>query len=167
MNANGKQPIGQYSIDVKTLVDQGKEVAVSGMWLYDEMRQATGRNPQGSLRSALGRARRILERDYNVVFGVVKNVCLMHLTDEETIKSGQPTIDHIRRMSKRAGRRITSLKDPTSVRTDLQLRQYTELSLFLALAHMTTGKQVARLEKKIKESKKELPLAKTLEAFKE
>lgn len=166
-NGTAKRHIGSTSIDTRTLVALMVKVPVGESITYQDLSSAIGRNVQGAARSVLESARHICERDYNIVFGVVQNVGLKHLTDTETINTGQAGIDHIRRTARKTARRIASLKDPNSVPNESKVRQFTYLSVAGALVHMTQQKQITRLEVKVGQAAKELPLAKTLEAFKE
>jgi hypothetical protein len=162
-----KRYIGQVSTDTRALVDAGKLIAVGSVWPYEEMTAILGRDIQGDARSVLESARRIMEREYNIVFGVIRNVGLKHLTDDEAINTGQGTIDHNRRMSRRAAKRIASLKSPETVSQAAQTKQFTFLSLFGAIVHMTRPRQIEKLSSRVEAAHKELPLAKTLDAFKE
>jgi hypothetical protein len=165
--AERKRYIGQVSADTRALVDVGNLIAVGSVWHYDEMTAILGRDIQGDARSVLESARRILEREYNIVFGVVRDVGLKHLTDEEAINTGQETVEHNRRMARKAAKRIASLKSPETVSQAAQTKQFTFLSLFGAIVHMTRPRQIEKLSGRVEAAHKELPLAKTLDAFKE
>ena len=168
MATNGnRQPIGSLAIDTKQLVDRMTKTKPEELLTYEELSLLIGRNVQGVARGNLATARHICQKQYNIVFGVIPNVGIKHLNDIDTINTGQSSIDHIRRTARRAAHRIVSLKDPDAVPNDIKIRQFTYLSVAGALVHMTQNKQVKKLEGKISEGQKELPLAKTLEAFKE
>lgn len=166
-NLKSKRCIGSISIDTKTVVNVLKDIPVGGFIEYDTISSSIGRNVQGVARGVLESARRICEREYNIVFGVVLNKGLRHLTDEETAKLARPWFDHVRRGSRRTARRIASIKDGASISQEAMREQFTGLSLIGALVHMTTGKKIARLEGKVEEAARELPLQKTLDAFRE
>ena len=168
MSTNGnKRYIGALSIDTKQLVEFLAKTPVGQIAAYADLSSLVGRNVQGTARSALETARHICEREYNAVFGVVMNVGLKHLTDTEAINTAVPAFNHVRRTMRKTARRITALKDPETVPDDIKIRQFTYLSAAGALVHMTQQKQIARLEGKVQKAARELPLAKTLEAFNE
>ena len=168
MSKNGdKRPIGSLAIDSKQLVERMAATKPEEVLTYEEMSLLIGRNVQTAARGNLATARHICQKQYNIVFGVIPNIGIKHLNDVDTINTGQSSIDHIRRTARRAAHRIVSLKDPDSVPNEVKIRQFTYLSVAGALVHMTQSKQVAKLESKVAEGQKELPLAKTLEAFKE
>lgn len=166
-NRKNKRHIGSISIDTKTIVGALKDIPVGGFVEYGTLSSAIGRNVQGIARGVLESARRICEREYSIVFGVVFSKGLKHLTDEETAKLARPWFDHVRRGSRRTARRIASIKDGASISQEAMREQFTGLSLMGALMHMTTGRQIARLEGKVEEAARELPLQKTLDAFRE
>lgn len=167
MTPTTKRPTFARSIDTDVLVQRLINTQPGDTVGYAELSQLVGRDVQGDARSVLDSARAILERDANIVTGTVRGVGIRHLTDTDTINTGQLTIEHVRRVSRATARRIATLKDPASVPVNVRARQYAYLSTFGAFVHMTRPSKTRKIEAIARQAMKELPLARTLEAFKD
>lgn len=167
MATTTKHPTFSRSIDTDILVQRLMNTQPGDIVGYDEMRDLIGRDVQGDARSVLESARTILERDVSIVTGTIRGVGIQHLTDTDTILTGQASINHIRRVSRTTARRIATLKNPNSVPTDIRARQYALLSTFGAFVQMTRPSKTRKIEAIARQAMKELPLTRTLEAFKD
>jgi hypothetical protein len=162
---NGKRPIALLSIDAKLLYERLIQVEVGAEITNKELSDIIGRNVQESGRGVLATARRKAQREDQIVFGIVRNVGLKRLTDAEIVNSGERSIEHHRRSSKRAGRRLTCVQHFDALPPEVQTRHNAQASYFGLVAHLSTTRQMKRLEEKV--SNGVLPLQRTLEAFKD
>ena len=160
---NDKRPIGQLSIDAKTLMDRLRLAAVGTTVRYSELNELIGRDVQGTARSCLQTARRRLLRE-GIDFGVLLNEGLKRLNTFEQVQTGYAANRHTVRHNRRARRRIMAAKYEELSEKDKNTRNAFLLSMRMAEL-VATEKTIKRLEKAADEVKKPLSLAATLEMF--
>jgi len=165
ITSESKRHIGQVTWDTKALADRLAKAKTGELITYEELSGLIGRNVQAIARSNMESARDIVMRDGQIVFGVVRNIGLKRLNAAETVQTGQDSVDHIRRTSKRALRRITSL-EYEALPNEMKIKHNMYASAFGVLAHMMGAPQMRRLEGRVEAAHDRLPLMKTLEAFK-
>jgi hypothetical protein len=85
---------------------------------YLEMSEAIGRNVQKEARSALDRARRIVERQHGLVFRPVLNVGMRCLPDIDTAKTATSALTRIRNTAKRAVKTLKTIKSTEGWKLD-------------------------------------------------
>lgn len=156
--------IHEISVDARMVYERLLTTSVGEVVTYDELTKLIGRNTQNSGRPVIATARRKAMNEHRMVFAAVRNIGFKRLNDGEIVETAQHDVDKIRRTSRRAGRRLTTV-DFDALSNDKKIRHNTYLSMFGALASMTTGGTVKAIEKEVTKAHSALPLAKTLEAF--
>lgn len=157
--------IPQLSVDVRMIFDRLVAAEIGDTISYAEINDMLGRKGKDPAQSVISSARRKALNEHRMVFAAVAKVGIKRLSDVEVVDTSEFSIDKVRRASRRAARRIASVNFD-ALPNDKKIRHNTYLSMFGALASITTGASMKKLEGKIAESKMQLPLAKTLEAFK-
>jgi len=142
--------IPEMSVDARTLMERLQRCQVDETVSYEELSILIGRDVQRDVRYLLATARlRLLEDDDNpMYFGAVTNVGLKRLAAIDLVGTGEQSLQHIRRTSRRAARvqAIVPLQELDAV-TKRNALFYQ--SMFGVLTCMTQHKVVKALETKV------------------
>ena len=157
----------ELSQDTKFIYQRLQAAAPGETVTYSELADLVGRpcHPGASGYGALFSARKIAERDDKIVFGAVRKIGLKRLTDEEIVGSGIAAVASIRRTAKRGAKRV-ACADYAKLDRDSQVQHNAHLSVLGALYQATKPSALRRVETQVQTAQEQLPLAKTLEAFK-
>lgn len=158
--------IPQMSVDTRMLYERLKECDVGHTIPYQELSKIIGREVTGKARSVLATARRKAMTTDRMVFACVYKVGVKRLTDVDIVETSEDCVRRVRKASTRAVRRITTV-DFAKLPNEAKVKHNTYLSVFGALASFTQSGALKAIEKKIGDSKEALPLAKTLEVFRD
>ncbi len=165
MNNTLVRPNGLIGIDTKTIYDRMCSAEIGELITYHEMNVLIGRNTQGNARSILEAARRKAITS-GIVFGVVQNVGVKRLSDDEVGLTSMNVIGRTRRMSKREIRRLAAA-DPAKMSQASRSLCDLGLSYHGIVAHLGADKQLKRIESAVSKTGSALPTAKMLEALKD
>lgn len=160
-------PTFRLSQDTRCLIDRllalrdqpGKLVT------YKELSDELGQDVQTSAWAAVASARRYLLREHQLVFGIVRNQGLQLLSDSEKVQTDASFLSRIRRTARRGAATQFAVVDFTALKRDEQIRHNVAVSAFGAMIHFSKPTAMKKLEERVSETQKALPLAKTLEAF--
>jgi hypothetical protein len=161
------RPIGLLSIDVKTIYDLLARCSVGDVIAYATMQAAIGRSVTGTGRWILASARRRALHQNAMLFGSVSKVGVKRLSDPEIVDTGKDAVDRIHRITNKSARNMTAIRDFDALPTESKVRHNTYLSALALLGHISKEKQLKRLQEKVNKEQVALPLAKTLEAFRD
>lgn len=103
---SGKRTIGEVTSETLALYGHLKTLPIGAVVTYDDLTAIVGRNVQESARSALQTARRMCQRDHQIVFSPVVGYGLKRLNDNQIVSSADGDIKRIHRS---AGRGIKKL----------------------------------------------------------
>ena len=159
------KPLFQQSFETQAAIACLEDVAVGGLVKYLVLSEAMGVVAQAGGQASIRSARRYLERESDMVFGVIRGVGLKRLNDIEIIGTGAEGLAKSRRAARRAGRRMTCVVFEKLARPD-QIRQQAYRSLFNAMDALGKATSVRKLEATVTKTQRVLPLNATLEAFK-
>jgi hypothetical protein len=165
MRTEMARSIPELSIDTKLLVDRLAKVQPGETITNEQLSEVIGRDVRNGAYSCLYSARAIVQRDHQVVFGTVRGVGLKRLGNTEIVNSGRGDLDRVRRTMRRAAKKMTAV-DYDALPNSERIMHNAYLSTFSALAHATKGSSVKKVASQVEQSKEQLPLAATLEAFK-
>lgn len=158
--------IASLSIDAKVIYDRLKTAIVGELIPYKELNDLVDRNLQKD-RGPLTTARRIAQRNDQVVFDCVLNSGLRRLSDVEVVGTGAQTVRRIRSAAKNGARKITSVKDYAGLPNESKIEHNMYASVFGAVYAAMAPKRLEKVSQRvIANDSSQLPLAKTLEAFK-
>lgn len=159
-----KKPRFEIATDTRLLyaalvaVKPGEEITYAAL-SKDMGRPIGGGDPY--LQSAL---RRAFAMD-GAVFDNVRGVGYRRLQDPEIVASSIGDTDTLRRRAKRAARKLGAVTNYTDLPADTKVEYNARLSVFGAIAAMTSQKAIEGVKESVGASGRELPFAKTLEAF--
>lgn len=160
----GKPAAFEISADTRLVLQRLREVTVGELVTYRELGAAISKDLSGAS-GCLHRAREKLVRNEQIVFSVVRNVGLRRLNDRDIVAATAGDVGAIRRHAKRAVRKVTSISDFAALPSADQLRHTAALSIFAAVAEVSSEKGLKRVEKAAQGRSGELPIAQTLSAF--
>lgn len=157
-----------FSVTIETtlLIERIKKMQPNEILTYQECNSLIDQDVQAEARHILQSARRICQREYQVVTDAERNVGIRRLTDIEITNSGLRTFSGLRRMAKRGMNRITSVSDFDALPDAEKVRHNANLSALALVRLVTRPKSVDRLMGAVNTSiTGSLPIARTLELF--
>ena len=159
-----KKSIVEISYESKLLYERLKTLEVNGFVSYADLSELIGRNVQ-QYRSHLTTAiRKCLSAD-SIVIEAVRNEGVKRLADGDILKIPKRVRDHIRKGCRRGIKKISTVNYDTLTR-EQQVSHNAEWSILGTLVHCTTSRIHKKIEAKVEEAQKRLPIGKTLEIFK-
>jgi len=161
-----KKTIPEAGLDSRLAYERLMKAEPSEVVTYDELSRLVKRNVQGDGRHVIQTARRMAQREDQIVFECVRNVGLRRMLDGEIAQLGRPAIRSIRRKVRRTARKIACLSDFDALTNDEKLRHNTDLSVLGVLGHCTEPRRVKKLAHKLLDSSHALPTAAALDVLK-
>lgn len=162
---NSRRPMFALSVDTRVIFDRLLKSNVGDVIGYEELTKLIGRDVQGKARSCLLSARKRAEREHRIVFGCVFKIGVKRLADTEIVDSGEAILKRARRGVQKGYQRLTNTVDFEKLPESHQVKMSTYASLFNAVATISLPKTMAKIEERVKQTHKALPLAQTLRAF--
>jgi len=159
-----KKTLFEMSIDTRMLYDRLKKAAVGEVVSFAQMTDTLGRQVEGA-NSNLQSALRRLEGE-GIAFANVRGVGYQRMNDVEVVNTAEHAREGIRRKAKRAVKRLTCVQEFDKLPNELKVKHNAALSGFGAIASIMSPGRVKALEEQVMKAGAQLPLAKTLEAFK-
>ena len=162
-----KRTIPEISVDAKLLYERLKKVGIGEPISWDELSAVVSRDarPGGPAYGALATARRRALANEGRVFDPVHGRGLKRLGDAEIVEASQAKIDAVRRRSRPALKRPSCVQHFDALPPEQQIKHNTFASVFSAFVIVTRAGPMKKLEGHVAEAHAQLPLAKTLEAF--
>jgi len=160
---NGRS-IPEASIDTMLIYNILKDVVPGGIVSKDDIVAKLGR-PYEAIRPNVDSARRIAQRDNQMVFGPVRGVGLKRLSDQEISEEGCSLAEKTRRAARRSKKKLQCVNVEQLDRTEVN-RLYVSMSMVSFLGNMTAKKRLTQVEAAVVQSQERLPIGKTLELFK-
>lgn len=159
-----KKTIFEMSIDTRTVYDRLKTAEIDEMVSFKALSELLGRKVAGdcsNLQSALHR----LEGE-GVAFANVRGVGYQRMNDISVVNTAETSREGLRKKAKRAIKRLTCVNKFDALPNDYKVKHNAALSGFGAIAAIMSPGRVKALEQDVAKAGAQLPLAKTLEAFK-
>lgn len=160
-----KKPNFEMSIDTRLAYDRFKKAAVGEVVSFAQISDALGRKVEGDCSNIQSAVRRLLSAD-GMVFENVRSVGYQRLNDVEIVKLSEGMRERLRRGARRIVKKLTCVQDFEALPNDMKIKHNAAVSGFGAIAAMLTPGRMKKLEDQVEKASAQLPLAKTLEAFK-
>ncbi len=154
-----KQPDFRLSADSAALVKVLELVDVGATVTYAELSQTIGRDVT-SFRGPLETARLVVQREKRMVFDAVRGEGLRRLADDEIVDLSDKARDHARRHARKTAKKLVCV-DYQSLNKQKQTKHNAALSMFGALAELTTSGSQKRLEAKVEAAGTQLASARS------
>lgn len=158
------QTIAEQAVDTRLLVSLLQKAEMGQVFTYEQLSDQLGRNIMGDCPN-LSSARRIVQRDFDIVFDVMRGEGIKRLSDGEIIALGDRLPGKVRRLSKRMVTKLSKARDEKLSNEQIVQRNAT-VSMAGAFIHMATKSGMDKLEKAVRVNAAELAVGKTLELFK-
>ena len=158
------QTIAEQSVDTRLLVALLQKAEIGQVFNYTELSERLGRSIMGA-EPSLSSARRIVQRDFDIVFDVIRGQGIKRLSDAEIVALGDTLPGRVRRTARRRVQKIAKAKDGELSKDQITQRNAV-VSMAGALIHMASKSNMAKLEDAVRVNAGELAVGKTLELFK-
>ena len=159
-----KKTIQEMSADSRAVYQRLGKCKVGDVVAYQELSTLTRRDVQGKDRYIMETALRNSLRDGRV-FGCVRAVGIKLLADGEIVAEAEAIPGRIRRLSRRASRKLMAVRNFDALPNDQKARHNTLLSVFGAITAFGKDHNIGKVEQKVRETAQTLSIAQTLEAF--
>jgi hypothetical protein len=157
----------QRSVDSGLLVAILRDTKVGDLVSYAQLTGAIGTDVRsGRGYSVLHSARQQLQRERQMVFTVERGIGYRRLSDEQVVEAGGAYVNKVRRAARRGAQLVTSVSSFEGLSPVGKARHNAQLSVFSAIEAVTSQKTVSKLADG-QCSAKPLPIAATVEAFRE
>ena len=168
MSKLAHRTIGETHPDSIVLASILRDAKVGDVVTYERLSSAIVTDVQHAGRARLNAARRMTYRDHKFVFGTILNVGLKRLSDAEIVEQAPNALKRARNACRREGKKL-SVVDYGAFDAAAQRKWNATTSILGAIAHIAHEKNIVKVAERILESKSQtsLPLAKTLDAFKD
>lgn len=158
------RPMFEMSADSRLLYQRLRRAAVDEVVTYTELsaeihRPVSGATP--ALRTAIDAAR----RDDDIVFAAVRGIGMKRLNDVDIVDQSTADAVAIRRRAKRAAVKLTKVSDYSALPAGKQLEHTARLSIFAAIAEISSDKSIRKVAAAAGGRAGELPISETLRAF--
>jgi hypothetical protein len=163
MSASGKIA-AELHADTRAIYERLRKCAIGDVVSYDELQRLTRRDIKGRDRYVLTSALRLSLRDGRA-FGCVRGQGVKLLNDGELIAEAESVTPRIRRLSRRAAKKLAAVRDFDKLPNAQKVRHNTLLSMFGALAAFSREGTVRKVEREVARQSQSLSLTATLEAF--
>lgn len=154
----------EMTADSRAVYERLGKAKIGDTVTYEELKALTRRDVQGVDRYILNTALKNALRD-GKVFGCVRTVGVKLLNDGEIISDAESVAPRIRRISRRASRRLTAVQNFDKLPNEQKVKHNALLSVFGAITAMGRAKSIARVEQEVKRTSQSLSLSATLEVF--
>lgn len=159
-----KRSIAEVSLETRLVIDRLGKAKPDEVVSYTELSALVGRDIRYAGRVNLDTARRYWEREGRC-FGVVRTVGVKWLPDVELPGEGPRAATRMRRIARRALRKLTCFESFDELPVDAQRQVIAYQSTFGAVELVTKVSSTKKLEAKIGETMECLPATKTLSLF--
>ncbi len=153
------KPEFTVSVDTTLIEKALAEVAVGERITYEEIEKICGR-PITNLRGSIATALHLVQRNKQIVFGSIRTVGYVRLSDFEIVDTYDKTRTRISRESRRAAKRIVCV-DYDALSKEKKVKHNAALSMLGAISNLASVGSVKRIENAITECGTSLPAAKT------
>lgn len=157
--------IPEMSVDTRAIIKRLTSANPGDTVTYAEISALIGRNIQNGARYVLTSAIKHELADGRV-WEAVRKEGVKLLRDNEIVSVGEQAMPRIRRVARKAVRKLTAVQDFSALPNEQKIRHNTLISALGVLAHLTKPKQLTAVEERVRQSSAALPIGKTLEAFK-
>jgi hypothetical protein len=162
---NRRSPNFSVCIETTLLINEIKKMKHADIITYSFCNNLIGQDVQKGARHILSSARRICQREYQIVTDAVQNIGIRRLTDVEVTNSGIRIFSSIQRAAKRGVDRITSV-DWDTLPDEEKIRHNAGISALQLIRVMARPKSIDRITSAVNtEATGQLPIARTLDLF--
>lgn len=160
-----QSPIGAVNPDIRILARFMGEMKEGETKTYAELGSVIGRDLLKD-RHVLQGARKILLRESQIAFGIVRGVGIIRLGDSEVVKHLESGVASVLRKSKRTAQIAVAIKNYENLSNEEKSRHNLSLSTLGVISAFGKPSTKKALGEAVQKQQKRLSLDETLEAFK-
>jgi hypothetical protein len=166
LTAGGQPPRFSLNIETILLIERIKKMGQGDLVTYGELAELIGQDVQREARHTLLSARRICQREYQVVTDAERNIGIRRLTDVELTSSGLKIFSGLRRAAKRGIDRVTAVADFDTLPDEEKVRHNATISGLALIRMLSRPKSIDRIAAATNTTNTgQLPVGRTLELF--
>ena len=154
----------EKSADTKIIESVLAEANVGDLITYEQLSKAIGRDVRVHALASLSSARRSLLASNKYVFGVERGVGLRRLDDTQIVDASEYDRKKMKRQANRSLRKL-SVVDFDNLPEQKKRQHIVASAQFGAIEMFATKNATKKIESKIDDSKKALPIGETLKLF--
>ncbi|MFA5381811.1 MAG: hypothetical protein WC356_01505 [Candidatus Micrarchaeia archaeon] len=155
----------KIGIDAQVLYDRIIQVNPGEIITYEELNELIGRDVQTDAYASLFTARNKARSINRKAFGVMPNVGLKCLEDDEIVGAGHKALDRARGRARNGFKTLICLNNYAGLPDHLKIKHNTVATLLAMVNRITKPKTVAAIEGVISEKMEKLTFSQTLEFF--
>lgn len=159
------RPTFQLGLDTRLLIERLGEAEIGETVAYADLTELLGRDVTGEARPALVSARHRLLADRHIVFGTVRGRGLKRLSDVEIVHAGTDALGRARRAARRGIKVVTAVTDFQALPDGEKVRHNAMVSVLGAIDALSSHAATQRIERCVAASPGPLPIAGTMDAF--
>jgi|GEM_PF-2060136 len=157
--------IMELNTDTEQLIKQLRQIEVGQIISYKELSEIIGRDVQRSASGSLYSARRILQRDEEIVFNTIRNIGLERLNDVGVVGTISSSTKRIHRESERGLKRGACVQHYDRLPNDKKVEYNANMSNLGMLRLVTKPSKMRALETSVKKEQGKLSVGRTLAVF--
>lgn len=157
--------IPELSVDTSLLVERLRKLAVNEVISWDDLSAVVSRDVRREAHSNLSSARRIAQRDYEIITACVRGEGLKRLDDSGIVSTADHSMSKIHREAKRGISRLSCVSDFDKLDNTTKIKMNAARAGLGVMSEITKTKNVAKLENAVEKSNATLPIAETLKVF--
>jgi hypothetical protein len=161
-----RRSIPEMSIDARLLTARLKQLRLDEIVTYMELSAIVGRDVRKDpTRGHLDTARKVVEREDGFVIAAVYGIGLKRLLPPAVIEQQKAVITSVNRKARRAMKKLATV--PVESLDSKGREDFNTVACHMSMVAATTTQNAAKkLRNEVVKSQQQLPLAKTLDAFK-
>ena len=155
----------KISIDSHLLYDRIIQAIPGDTISYEELSGIIGRDVQTDAYNSLFTARNKARSVNRKAFGVIPNVGLKCLEDDEIVGAGHKALEKVRGRARNGFKTLICLKDYAGLPEPLKIKHNATATLLMMVNRVTKPKAITAIEGIIAEKMEKLTFTQTLEFF--
>jgi hypothetical protein len=132
---------------------------------YKELNAVVVGDTQKERRGCLNTARRMMQREYNILFAPVIGIGLKRMTDRDVVLSKDKHYQKVRRGTQKSIKDLSTIQDFNGLPNGEKTSHLATMSNFKMIQHFLRPKQVKRLEECVSHKQEQLSMVHTIEAL--
>lgn len=160
-----KRTFPKISLDSQMLYDRLIQASPGEMIGYEELTEIIGRNVQNEAYGCLYTARNRARSMNRKVFGIIANVGLKCLEDDEIVAAGYEAVSRARSRARSGLKTLICLQDYAGLPDQIKIKHNTVAAILMVANRVTTPKKIIALEGIISKTMEKLTFDQTLKFF--
>lgn len=160
-----KRTFPKISLDSQMLYDRLIQASPGEMIGYEELTEIIGRDVQNEAYGCLYTARNRARSMNRKVFGIIANVGLKCLEDDEIVAAGYEAVSRVRSRARSGLKTLICLQDYAGLPDQIKIKHNTVAAILMLANRVTTPKKIIALEGIISKTMEKLTFDQTLKFF--